>query len=88
MVAGREYISVRHFQFLEDYVQITNITLWQDDGWHQRSHTGMLYPISLDELRAFCTKSHLRVDEVWGSYAREPFDEASSTDLLLIATRE
>ncbi|MHC4696572.1 MAG: class I SAM-dependent methyltransferase [Planctomycetota bacterium] len=86
-VDGRQYVSVRHFQFFDDYVQVTNVTLWHEGDWQQRSHVGRLYPVSLDELRAFCGRSHLRVDEVWGSYARDRFDVGGSTDLLVVATR-
>lgn len=86
-VDGREYISVRHFQFFDDHVQVTNVTLWHEGGWQQRSHVGRLYPVCLEELREFCGRSRLRVDDVWGSYARGPFDVGSSTDLLLVATR-
>ncbi|MFQ5590563.1 MAG: class I SAM-dependent methyltransferase [Phycisphaerae bacterium] len=86
-VDGTEYISVRHFQFFDDHVQVTNITLWYEGCWRQRSHVGNLYPVLLDELRALCERSNLRVDDVWGGYERTSFDPASSTDLLLAATR-
>ena len=87
VVDGREYVSVRHFCFIEDRVEVTNITLWQDDGWQKHTHSGRLYPIEFHELRSFCETSSLRIDEVWGSYAREPFDPDSSVDLLIAATR-
>jgi glycine/sarcosine N-methyltransferase len=86
-VDGCEYVSIRHFQFLDDHASVTNVTLWNDAGWHQRSHAGRLYPVSLDELRSFCKDSGLHIDEVWGSYAREEFDAQRSSDLLLVATR-
>lgn len=84
---GREYISTRHYQFLEDHVRVTNVTLWHRHGWHQRSHSGRLYAVSAGELQAWCARARLRVDEVWGSYAGEPLDLDRSTDLLLAATR-
>ncbi|UCE59826.1 MAG: class I SAM-dependent methyltransferase [Phycisphaerales bacterium] len=86
-VDGTEYVSVRHFKFLDGLVQVTNITLWQDDGWHQRSHIGQLYPVSLDELRTFFEQANLRIDNVWGNYDREPYDTIQSDDLVLTATR-
>ena len=86
-VDGREYVSVRQFHFSGDSVQVTNITIWNDSGWKQRAHGGTLYPIGLDELQKWCDTSGLRIDEKWGSYAREPFDVDSSTDLLIAGTR-
>ncbi len=86
-VDGREYVSVRQFHFVGESVQVTNITLWQDDGWKQRAHSGVLYPVTLDELHGWCPESQLRVDAVWGSYARETFDPQRSVDLLVVATR-
>jgi len=86
-VDGREYVSVRHFRFIDDRAEVTNVTLWNDDGWHQRAHTGTLYPVGLDELRSLLDKARLRVDHLWGSYGREPFEVESSVDLIVIATR-
>ena len=85
---GREYVSIRHFHFADESVQVTNVTLWREDGWQYRAHTGTLYPVSLDELRAWCESSGLRIDAVWGGYAREPFKEDRSTDLLIVATKK
>ena len=87
VIDGREYVSVRHFHFIEDQVDVTNVTLWQDEGWHMRTHTGRLYAVDLPELRLFCEQTRLRIDDTWGSYAREPFDQDSSADLLIVATR-
>ncbi|MBU0719026.1 MAG: class I SAM-dependent methyltransferase [Planctomycetes bacterium] len=85
---GIEYVSVRQFRAEDGAVIVTNITLWQDDGWHKRVSSGRLYPIELDELRSSCESASLRIDELWGSYAREPFDQQRSEDLLLVATRK
>ena len=87
VVDGREYLSVRQYQFLEDRVEVTNITLWQDHGWQKRIGGGRLYPVELDELGTFCEKAGLHIDQTWGKYAREPFDRSSSMDLLIAATR-
>ncbi|MGB2988139.1 MAG: class I SAM-dependent methyltransferase [Phycisphaerae bacterium] len=84
---GREYIAVRHFHFGEEAVQVTNVTIWNEAGWKCQAHTGTLYPVSLDQLRTWCESSGLRIDAVWGSYAREPFEPGRSTDLLAAATR-
>ncbi len=86
-VDGQEYVSSRVFSFLDDCVRVTNVTHWHDGEWRQRSHGGQLYPIALDELRQACSDARLRIDETWGSYAREPFDVAASTDLIVVATR-
>ena len=86
-VDGVEYVSVRQFHFVEDLVNVTNITLFNDSGWKYRAHTGVLYPVGIDELRAWCGSAGLRVDDLWGDYRREPFDAEQSADLLLTATR-
>ncbi len=86
-VAGRDYVSCRQFHFFDDYAQVTNITVWQDDGWHKRAHSGRLYPVGLEELRGWFRDSNLRIDDVWGSYGREPFDPECSPDLIVVATR-
>lgn len=87
VVDGREYISVRQFHFLNDLAQVTNITIWNEGGWRQCSHCGQLYPVELDELRAWCSNSGLKIDDLWGGYDREPFNPASSVDLIVVATR-
>lgn len=85
-VDGTEYVSVRHFVFRGDFVEVNNITLWKDDGWQFRTHAGRLYPITPQELSEWCQQFGLCVDDLWGSYAREPFDVNRSTDLILVGT--
>jgi len=87
-VGDREYISVRQFHFFEDAVQVTNITLYDDGGWQQRSSCGSLYAISRDELHCWCADARLKVDETWGDYSSTPLDLDRSTDLIVTATRE
>lgn len=84
---GQEYVSSRVFDFHDDFVRVTNVTHWHDGEWHQRTHGGTLYAVSLDELRQACGEAKFRIDGTWGSYAREPFDLATSTDLIVAATR-
>lgn len=86
-VDGVEYVSMRHFVFVDDLINVTNITLWRDSAWRYRTHMGTLYPVSLDQLSTWCRSFDLRVDETWSSYGREAFDADRSTDLLLVATR-
>jgi SAM-dependent methyltransferase len=86
-VDGIEYVSLRHFAFATDSVTVTNVTLWHDSGWRCRTHSGTLYPITLDELCTWCEASGLRVDEVWGGYDRHTFDAERSADLIIVATR-
>ncbi len=88
VVDGREYISTRNFQFYDDRAVVTNTTLWQDDGWKQRSHSGRLYPLSLEQIQTWCAEVGLRIDETWGNYQRDEFDVTSSVDLIFVATRE
>jgi len=86
-VDGREYVSVRQFQFVGDQIQVTNITLFNDGGWKQRAHCGLLYPIAPDELCDWCDEAGLGTDHLWGDYARQAFDPQQSTDVLLVATK-
>jgi len=86
-VDGQQYVSVRHFVFYEDHARVTNVTLWYDGEWHQRSHSGRIYPVSLEEFRDLLDASGLQIDDLWGSYAREPFDPGASIDLIVTATR-
>ncbi len=86
VVDGREYISVRQFHFLNDLAQVTNITIWDDGGWRQRSHTGQLYPIELEELKTCCSRCGLKIDHLWGGYDKEPFNVDNSVDLICVAT--
>ena len=84
---GVRYVSVRQFHFSGDTVQVTNITIFNDGGWKQQAHCGVLYPATLDELRPWCDEAGLRIEAVWGGYERTPFDAGRSTDLILEATR-
>lgn len=87
-VGDREYISVRQFHFSTGAVQVTNITLYNDGGWQQRSSSGSLYPINRDELCRWCADAGLKVDDMWGDYSGTPLDLDQSTDLIVTATRE
>lgn len=87
MMESKEYVSVRHFDFLKNHAQVTNITIWKEGAWKQIAHTGRLYTIERAELEALCERSGLRIDALWGSYAKEPFDVQASIDLILVATR-
>ncbi len=86
-VEGTEYVSVRHFVFRDDFVEVNNITLWKDVTWQFRAHAGRLYPITPEELHQWCHKYGIHVDGMWGSYAREAFDVTCSNDLILVGTR-
>lgn len=88
VVDGTEHVSTRTFHFGHQAVQVTNTTLWRDNGWQMRTHTGTLYPITLDELSATCKRSNLRIDHAWGGYGRQQFAVDRDADLLIVATRE
>ena len=87
VVDGCEYISFRHFHFADDQVQVSNVTLWRDDTWRKHIRSGRLFPLALSDLSAVCETADLRIDAVWGSYARDAFDVGQSVDLILVATR-
>ncbi len=92
---GVEYVSVRLFDFLPDpasgrhgRVAVTNVTLWHEDTWQQRSYRGSLYPVTPDELTGWCETSGMKVLDTFGAYDRTPFDPAGSVDLILVAERK
>jgi len=87
VVEGQEYVSARQFHFVGQEAQVTNITIWNEGEWKQVAHAGSLYPIEREELLSLCAKANLRVDALWGSYAKEPFDLPNSVDLIVVATR-
>jgi len=86
-VDGCEYVSLRQFHFVEDGCQVTNVTIWRQTGWRYHAQSRVLYPVSREELRAWCRDCGFRIDAEWGSYAREPFDLNRSNDLIIVATR-
>ena len=86
-VNGRDYVSVRHFHFINETVQVTNVTIWHEDTWRQRAHCGTLYPVCPVEIRDWCKSAGLRIDDLWGGYDRSPFDPEQSVDLIVVATR-
>lgn len=86
-VDGYEYVSVRHFVFFEDYATVSNVTVWNENGWHHRGGQRRLYPVSEQEMREWCASSHLNVDASWGGYDQSPFHETTSVDLIVAATR-
>lgn len=95
LVDGVEYVSVRCFQFVADpaagpqgAVSVTNVTLWHDEAWHKRCHSGTLYPLTREELTAWCAAAGMIVQETYGAYDRAAFDPEASTDLIVIAERK
>jgi len=86
-VGGVEYISARNFAFDDDGAMVSNITCWNDGGWKCHAQGRRLYPVTLDELRSFCGEANLRIDAVWGNYAKEPFDPDRSVDVIVVGTR-
>lgn len=87
-VDGVTRVSVRHFHFDGEGVIVVDTTVWCDEhDWRQHSRQGRLFPLEPEQLLADCVRAGLHVDDLWGSYRREPFDPLHSTDLLLAATR-
>jgi SAM-dependent methyltransferase len=87
-VDGVEYVSVRQFLFREEMVEVTSISLWQAaGGWQQHADGGSLYAVTRGDMHAWCAAAGLHIDHEWGDYARSPFDEASSGDYIVVATR-
>ena len=86
-IDNQEYISLRQFHFSADAVQVTNMTMWYRDGWHQRAHCGSLYPVSLTQMQSWCPEAGVRIDETWSGYDRSAFDPNAATDLIIVGTK-
>jgi len=85
---GVEYVSVREFHRDGERLQVTNISLWKEDGaWSKRASCGYLYPITPDEMRGWLAENQLELDHFWGGYDRSSFDIETSVDLIVAATR-
>jgi SAM-dependent methyltransferase len=95
---GTEYISTRVFSFCGDAVEVISITHWRDSsdpagasaatgGWRHHTTSGLLYAISAEQMKLWCESAGLKIDAMYGSYAREPFDIKSSGDLIVLATK-
>ena len=85
--AGVEYITTRLFSFAGDEVQVTSLTLWNEGGWQKQATCASLYAVSPEQMREWCEAGGLVVEAWSGSYAGEPFDAATSEDLVVVATK-
>ena len=86
-VDGVEYVRCRHYHFLTDTVQVTSVTMWQENGWQMHAGGGMLYPLTPEELDAWCRAARLEIETRWADYAGTPFDPVEPTDLIIKARR-
>ncbi|MCH7813768.1 MAG: methyltransferase domain-containing protein [Planctomycetes bacterium] len=93
-VDGQEYVSVRVFQFVPDpetgpagRAVVTNVTLFNDGRWRERSASADLYPMEPDELQGWCRAAGLEVAATYGGYDRSALDLEDSSDLLLVARK-
>lgn len=84
---GVEYVTTRVFSFAGESAQVTSLTLWNDGGWRQHAAAATLCPIFAPVLTRWHESSGLHIDALWGSYVREPFDPATSEDLIVVATK-
>ncbi len=84
---GTECVRVRMFDFSGSRATVTNINLIRDGEWRVHAMRGRLCVFDAKQLRAWCREAGLRVEEMWGSYAGEPFDPRKSADLIIIARR-
>ena len=82
-----EYVSSRVYAFHDDMVEVTNITLWNDNGWQQHVHGGTLYAVSPDQLDSWLTEAGMTVTRQMGAYDGATFDPAASNDLIVTSIR-
>ena len=84
---GVEYVRYRHYHFCPESVEVTSVTMWQQDGWQMHAGGGLLYPITPAELDSWCAAADLKVEDRRADYAGGPFDPTRPTDLIITARR-
>ena len=84
---GVEYVRVRLFDFAGARATVTSISLVREDGWRVNAMRGRLCVFDAPQLKRWCRQAGLRVLKTWGSYAGEPFDRHTSSDLIIVAQR-
>lgn len=80
-------IALKVFHFHGQTVEITGLTLINDDGWKHTAFLGKLCGMSPDQLDDWVSAAGLIVRQRFGNYGREPFDPETSQDLLLLAEK-
>lgn len=88
-VDGTLYLSTRVYALYDDRVDVTNVTLYeQEGGWRQFARCGSLYPLSREQLGAWLADAGLRIDRTRGGYDQPTFDPEHSNDLIVAASRK
>jgi SAM-dependent methyltransferase len=85
-----EWLFLRFYDFDPDGLITFNIVALQRQGkapWQQTVHTTRLRPLLHDEMCAALQQAGFSGVESFGSLGGEPFDPASSGNLVLTATR-
>lgn len=69
--------------------QVSKLYIGGDDepSPSARKQKYRLYPVSNTEFDAWSEAAGLRIDEQWGSALREPYDTATSVDMISVGTR-
>jgi len=82
---GKPAITLKVFHFRRSTADVTSITLVNDGGWKDKCGIGKLCAMSPDELIEWTTAAGLTVREIFGDYARSPFDPETSQDVIFVA---
>jgi SAM-dependent methyltransferase len=67
--------------------RIDGISISETPSKPKPPEKGRLYPHNVYELREWLSAAGLRIDQEWGSFAREPYDISTSPDHLIAGTR-
>jgi SAM-dependent methyltransferase len=86
--AGLEVLFLKLFEIHRDLVVLDLVTLWREkEGIRQSLSRSELWSATLPALSALVREAGGEVAEALGGFAGEPYDEARSGDLIVVARR-
>ena len=84
----REWLFFRFLDLSPEQIAFHLVTFWQEEGeWRCRVTSTLHRPLSRAELEAGLRQAGFREIAFYGSWKMEPFDAASSGDLVAVARR-
>ncbi|MGB7539503.1 MAG: methyltransferase domain-containing protein [Anaerolineales bacterium] len=86
--AGREWVFIRSYDFETDgsiTFNILTLSREKNGNWRQAVSSTRLWPLRAAELTAALEKAGFEILEPCGSARGEPFDPATSPDLVIVA---
>jgi glycine/sarcosine N-methyltransferase len=87
---GREWLFVRFYDFMDDgSISFNILTLFREGtgGWTQTASSTRLWPLKQADLTNAVAGAGFKILEPCGSARGEPFDPATSPDLVIVARK-